>query len=173
MKFHLFSFLLFSFAGFTANFASAKSQIRDSWGNCFPPFTLIIQNFSSPISKDCGVLGFGAASLERGIFLKCAKKAFASQKAYRLGYGGTGIDSGYCDAAVRTSDGQLWQIRLDYDFSFPQDDPRSGPSLLVARCTSVDVSAPENFGGFNFTGCIQDEDGFKKIQQVLRRENGT
>jgi hypothetical protein len=136
---------------------------------CFKP--MLGQILAGPGAIDCGWLEFHRRS-DRQRMIACARKAMASSRAYRFGSGVFGVDAGFCEAVVRASDGQIWSLRYDVDFSFPRDDPRSHPTLFVARCDAVELLRDVREDGvfFDAKACRLDDDGFERVKAALIKD---
>jgi hypothetical protein len=87
---------------------------------------------------DCGLLHIDGNRYSREDVTSCAHRAAASGKPYRFGFSAVGVDSGFCNVAVRTADGSKYYLEYNYDLSFPDGDKRRGPTLYVGRCETIE-----------------------------------
>lgn len=131
---------------------------------CFGPLNEMVFAVAGGEVTNCGY-----ANPERSAPAACVRRSLASGEPFRAAYGANGVDSGLCVAAVRKADGSLWSVSIPYDFSFPKDDERFGPKLLVQRCDALALA--RNGSGyeipFAFRNCHIDKAAVDRLNQQL------
>jgi hypothetical protein len=148
--------------------ASDPAVVRTVPG-CMVPSLAI--EFAGSGALDCGILSTYSNRAARNGVVSCARQAIASGEAFRFGYGTIGDDAGYCNVAVRKGDGTLWSVNYEYDLSYSADDSRRGPSLQVAKCTSVSIQRQDGIKAhfFGLSGCSEDQEAWQSVAQSIGR----
>lgn len=126
------------------------------WQNvCYDGFGEDVDAIAGPEAVDCGFhVGPGASSRDIAQWQACGRKAQASGKPFKFGYRSFGIDSAFCDVAIRTPEGELISWYLDFDVTGGGGtQPRS--ALWASRCTGIAFEpgtiGPGSF--FHLEGC--------------------
>ena len=101
-------------------------------GVCYQGLHADVDYLSGADAYDCGLLHLDARDGAESQITACARDAVASGRAYRFGYQSFGIDSMYCDVAVRAPDGQIWSLYSDNEALLG-----GGITLSVQRCKEI------------------------------------
>lgn len=141
---------------------------------CYSGFDALVTGFAGNRAADCGFPGpvRDEASLNsRLTMIDCARTALVAAGPLRFGYQDYGIDSAYCNAAVRTADGELIRIFVDEDTGGGGSRDGSQRGIYVGRCASVVFRGG---GEFIFETCRQDPDLVEEMRRNLaeQKENG-
>jgi|GEM_PF-1185386 len=137
---------------------------RYSWGEiCYDSFRKDVDYLAGATTQDCGFLHADSDSEKQ--IAACAKSVVASGKPFKFGYLSYGYDSGYCDVAIKSSDGQLWSLYYDSDSSGGAGRTNNYSTLAVSRCNRIEF-VPGTIGRgsfFSLKGCSAAREVAKSI----------
>lgn len=135
---------------------------------CYDGFAEDVDAVAGPGAVDCGFhVGLGASPRDIAQWQACGRKALASDKPVKMGYRGFGIDSAFCDVAIRTPEGEWISWYLDFDVT---GGGGTGPhsALWASRCTRIDFE-PGSIGPGSFfalKGCEELKSG--RVRDILQ-----
>lgn len=136
-----------------------------TWGTaCKGAVSEIAQPLSGDSAVDCGFLSLEASDKDFYHIMQCAQLAIQGGQAYRFGYQNLDEVFGYCNAAVRAPDGQLWSLQ----FYAPVDEimgkkPDLQYRFNAKRCGSLSV-LNDRRGFFKPQDCSEATDTLMKSQ---------
>ena len=131
----------------------------DTWdAPCKGAMREMIQPLTDASTVDCGFLALSASDRDFHDIMVCARSAVASGKAYRFGYQNADNFFGYCKAAARSPDGQLWSL----EFYAPIDKIMNKTESLqynfnAKQCSGVAI-VNDRRGFFNLQSCTEATD---------------
>src|SRR5215472_4743095 len=153
-----------SCAGCSSLGGAGSALDSHTWDDaCSGTMPEIVQQLAGAAAQDCGFLALQASDKDFYDIMGCARSALADGKAYRFGYQNFDDFFGYCRAAARTPDGQVWFL----EFYAPVDEVMNGKTPLqyrfnVKRCSTVSV-IKDRRGFFDAQGCTEATDELMKI----------
>lgn len=134
-----------------------------TWDNaCKGAVHEIAAPLSGDSAVDCGFLTLDASDKDFYHIMQCAQLAIQAGQAYRFGYQNLDEVFGYCNAAVRAPDGQLWSLQ----FYAPADEimgkkPDLQYRFNAKRCGSLAV-LNDRRGFFKPQDCSEATDALMK-----------
>ena len=134
-----------------------------TWDNaCKGAAREIAVPLSGNSAVDCGFLALDASDKDFYHIMQCAQLAIQGGKAYRIGYQNLDEVFGYCNAAVRAPDGQLWSLQ----FYAPVDEimgrkPDLQYRFNAKRCVSISL-LDDRRGFFRLQDCSEATDALMK-----------
>lgn len=150
-------------AGCATLTTSSTALSPTTWdGACKGAVREIAYPLSGDSAVDCGFLALDASDKDFYHIMQCAHLAIQSGKAYRIGYENLDEVFGYCNAAVRAPDGQLWSLQ----FYAPVDEimgrkPDLQYRFNAKRCKSITLF-DDRRGFFRPQDCSEATDDLMK-----------
>jgi hypothetical protein len=146
-----------------ADASSDGAQTKpESWaGQCYEGFAQDIDAIAGVDALDCGFIdGMKVSAGAKTQWRACARAAAATGRPFKFGYRDMGIDSAYCDTAVRTPEGDLITWYFDYDLTGgAPEGPKT--ALWALRCADIGFDdkalGPPSF--FDMFGCEKLDSG--------------
>lgn len=135
------------------------SSVGASWANrCYTMVDEDTRRIVSDEAIDCGLLPLDATKRSRAFAEGCAQQALAERASFRVGYVGFGDDSMYCVIALRSPDGQLWELFFDSDRWGAFGTRGNQSQLRLSRCTAM---RPDSLS-FDQKDCVEDADAAER-----------
>jgi hypothetical protein len=161
MKIHL---LIISFLAAHVTYAESVSVENDWDKNCYKTFYKHINIIAGSESLNCGFADFKTSDRERSKIEKCAKDAVARGVPYKFGYAAFGIDSAFCQVAIKDKDGKLWSVEYDSDVTGGGGE-NAEPAIWVSECKEI-LFRPGTIGKgsfFDHEGCQENKEIVNKV----------
>lgn len=145
------------------------SSAGASWTNrCYTMVDEDTRRIVSDEAIDCGLLPPDATERSQAFAEDCVQHALAERASFRAGYVGFGDDSMYCVIALRSPDGQLWELFFDSDQWGAFGTRGNQSQLRLSRCTAM---RPDSLG-FDRKDCVEDADAAERYIWASREDHG-
>ena len=140
--------------------ASSHAAAELAWDSgCYDDISYVATELTGPDFVDCGLWQAQASRTARAQFHRCVKSVSSSGTPFRLGRASILPDASRCTVAIRSEEGQLWEVYYDFDYDHGASATGDGIAfrwfLQLSRCESLDLVSAAS-GDFQFTGCIED-----------------
>ena len=166
----LFSFLLTACA---AVGGSPGDLHRSSWADpaCYRGMKEDVEHLAAGPVVDCGfITGHTDPSFDTQV-RDCARQAMTGSQGFAFGFVGVGEDSWFCSVAVRSADGQLWDLYYDSDVTGQMGRNGDHSAIWLSRCDSIEpmpeIARTGNF--FRESGCKGASDVLQRLASQRKR----
>ena len=140
---------------------------------CYINFEQDVSQIAGESAVDCGFLAMQATDAERNLAKSCAKSAVKAGNPFKFGYQGFGVDSVYCDVAVRRVDGQMVSVYFDSDVTGQMGSGGNNSALWASRCKTIKFK-PGTIGVgsfFDLQNCTEAPDIISNLASQKMRPN--
>ena len=161
----LFVFIAATCAGCTT-VGSSLALKQDTWGDsCNGAMREYVFALGGDTAVDCGFLALEASDKDFHNILECAKSASADGKPYRFGYRNIDQYLSFCNAAVRSPDGQLWSLQLYVPILDAMSQRKDLQySFNAKQCSSIELRNDRR-GFFALHNCTEATDALTALLQ--------
>jgi hypothetical protein len=136
-----------------------------SWQHCYQSFEKHVLEISGLKAKDCGFFTLESSKKDIKTVKECLKQTIKEKMPFRAGHKSFGIDSWYCEVAIRDTNGKSWSFIYDSDVT-GGGGYRGGHAVIwVSECLDIKLNSGalgrDNFVGFK--QCTKRKDIVEKL----------
>ena len=146
--------------------ADNQATESTSWSACYAGFAEHVDRIAGSQATDCGFWRPEQSKASLAKVKACAKAAFADAKAFKFGHADMGIDSYFCNVAIRDASGRLWSFFYDSDVSGGSGGPAT---IWVSECRSM-LFKGGTIGAHSFFDLIDCKQNNVLRAELLRRK---